>query len=115
MCQNDQQTVVLAYDMDTTHNANINTEIKDILTSALFGWEDAVDACQPIVDYCNQNAIRLPSTTLIKRNTTLDEAEQSFRNAMTVCNTKHAGDGTYHTAQWNNAILCVVEDIRIIH
>ena len=84
--------VTMSYDLDTTHDNNINTEVKDLLTN--YGWhfdcpettikENGVDRVERNTD--------LPSTTAWKVDTTPEEAIADFKTALTVYNTNHIGD-----------------------
>lgn len=84
--------VTMSYDLDTTHDNNINTEVKDLLTN--YGWHFDCPETTIIENGVTrvERNIDLPSTTAWKVNTTPEDAIVDFRTALTAYNTNHIGD-----------------------
>lgn len=113
MCQNSQASVVLAYDMDTTQDKNINGEIKDYLLE--HGWQATVITQHPSVNgYYIGCKLPLPSTTLIKDGLTLKEAEAEFRWALVTYDAKHIMDSPARKACYNRAVVFWVNSFKVL-
>lgn len=100
MCQNNQQptTIVLAYDLDTSRDANINTEIKTFLHN--IGWEDTY----------------LPETTLMKANSTIYDAKLEFYGALADYDKRHTErEGREIMAHYTRAIIFAVDNYEELH
>lgn len=84
--------VTMSYDLDTTHDNNINTEVKDLLTN--YGWHFDCPETTIIKNGVTRVELNidLPSTTAWKVNTTPEDAIVDFRTALTAYNTNHIGD-----------------------
>lgn len=84
--------VTLSYDLDTTHDNNINTEVKNLLTN--YGWHFDCPETTIIENEATrvEHNTDLPSTTAWKVDTTPEEAIADFKTALTVYNTNHIGD-----------------------
>ena len=83
--------VTMSYDLDTTHDNYINTEVKDLLTN--YGWH--FDCPETTLENGVTRVVRnidLPSTTAWKVDITPEEAIADFRKALTAYNTKHISD-----------------------
>ena len=114
MCRNNQHgSVVLAYDMDTRWDNNINDEIKENLLRR--GWRDTVITQHPSVNsYYTDNGLQLPNTTLIKDDLTLDRAENEFRWALIAYNEKHIMDNPPKRAHYNRAVVFLIDNLRVL-
>ena len=114
MCQrNEERMVVLTYDLDTSWDANINTEIKEYLED--LGWNDAVLDDYPAIR--NRFVVEespLPSTTLVKQGIDLDEAKTDFIKVKMRYNMHHATDSTLKIAQHTRAVAFMVNDYLVI-
>lgn len=114
MCrQNEERMVVLTYDLDTSWDANVNTEIKEYLKD--LDWNDAVlDDYPAIRNRFEEEKSPLPSTTLVKQGIDLDEAKTDFISAKVRYNVTHATDyPTPKTAQHTRAIAFMVNDYLV--
>lgn len=84
--------VTMSYDLDTTCDNNINTEIKTLLVN--YGWhfecpETTVIEFETERNECNDE---LPNTTAWKVDTTPEDAVVDFRRALVAYDTNHSND-----------------------
>ena len=99
MCQNNQQltTVVLAYDLDTSTDANINTEIKAFLQERR--WQNT----------------DLPETTLMKANSTINDAKLEFYAALADYDERHTKqEGREIMAHYTRAAIFAVDNYELL-
>ena len=84
--------VTMSYDLDTTHDTNINSEIKSYLQN--YGWHfdcPETTVIQGGVERTERND-ELPSTTAWKVDCTPEQAMIDFRKALTAYDTAHIVD-----------------------
>ena len=84
--------VTMSYDLDTTYDNTINTEIKALLTNN--GWHFDCPETTIIENGVSRDgsSIDLPSTTAWKVDTTVENAITDFRRALIAYDTKHIND-----------------------
>ncbi len=117
MCQNNQQplTIVLAYDLDTSHDSNINAEIKGYLKEK--GWQDVtIDDTHPnVTGYYTKYNRQLPETTLINYNSTIEQAEVDFNGALMSYNNNHLDNQPLKKmAHYTHAAIFVISDYKVL-
>lgn len=84
--------VIMSYDLDTTCDNNINTEVKNLLIN--YGWhfDCPVTAVKENGVWRDERNDELPSTTAWKVDTTPEDAVADFRRALVAYDTNHAND-----------------------
>lgn len=88
----DTVVVTMSYDLDTTFDNNINSEIKALLIS--YGWH--FDCPETTIiengDQRTERDIDLPNTTAWKVDTTPENAIVDFKKALVAYDTNHISD-----------------------
>lgn len=104
MCQNNQQptTIVLAYDLDTRADDDVNTAIKDFLKNR--GWQDTVQDPDHFF-----NGLELPYSTLIKDGTTIAKAKADLAGAIMAYNTNNE-----EMTRYKRAIICEINNCEVL-
>lgn len=84
--------VTMSYDLDTTHDNNINAEVKGLLIN--YGWHFDCPETSIIENGVNriERNIDLPSTIAWKVDITPEEAIADFQTALAAYNTNHIID-----------------------
>lgn len=116
MCQNNQQSsaVVLAYDLITIDDSNIDTEIKGYLGK---DWQDVAitDEYLNVIGYYAKCKRELPATTLINYNSTIEQAKGDFCRALILYNDNHLDDKPKkRMAHYRHAAVFAVSDYEVL-